>query len=149
MTIYNYYGDLLIYYNGGSEDSGDYVDCWCSRWDIQNYDIIIETWIKKDDVQTLQDNIRPGAVGELYTILGKPLYYDKSWDGSNTLRLKPNYHKSRNTVTGLYSGEYPTEIPNMRSEKLIYVSNITSTPLEGNKEWINVKIEGKISGSCL
>ena len=75
--------DLLIYYD--SLTGNDVISCRCSRWDTDNYSFIIETWLKKDDLNTLISNITPGATDELYNILSKPTYYDKTWQGQNIL----------------------------------------------------------------
>jgi len=134
IRIYYLYGgtkDLQIFY--GDQGMSDYIDCDCSRWDVQNYNIIVETWMKKSDLQTLRDNITPQAVGELYNILGRPRFYDKTWTGGNTLKLRPN----------MYSN---SKLDRSRDDKIIYVKNITDSPLPGDNEWINVKIEGYISG---
>ena len=125
--------DLQIYYN--SLAGSDYISCDCSRYDVQNYNITIETWLTKSQLQTLRDNITPGATGELYTILGKPRFYDKTWQGENTIKISPIDGSS--TIDG------------MRSDKLIYVKNISTVPIDGPKGWLSVKIEGMISGSSL
>ena len=122
--------DLSIYYS--SLSSPHFINCWGSRWDVQDYSIIIETWMKKDDMLTIQDNTVPGAVGELYKILGRPLYYDSTWQGGNTIKLSP--------IDGY-------ELSNMRSEKLIYPKSISTSPQKGDSGWLNVKIEGYISGT--
>jgi len=122
--------DLLIYYDSLSDH--DYINCWCSRWDVQNYNVVMETWLKKSDLQTLRENITPQAVGELYTILGRPKYYDSTWSGENTIKLVP------------ISDE---QLAKMRGEKLIYVKNISDSPVKGPSGWLNVKIEGMISGT--
>jgi hypothetical protein len=109
------------------------IKCWTSRWDVQNYSIIVETWIKKSDLQSLRSSVTPGAVGELYNILGKPLYYDQTWSAENTLQLIPK------------AGERLDKMRNI--DKLIYVKNITDVPLPGDSRWLNVKIEGFMSGS--
>ena len=109
---YNY--DLAIFY-GGMGDS-DYLDCRCSRWDVSDYSIIIETWLKKDDIQTLLSNIVPGAVGELYKILGKPLYYDKTWTAGNTIKFLPT--PSSNHMQD-------SNLKNMSDETVAYPKNIT------------------------
>ena len=82
------HGDLLIYYDSLSGD--DFVDCWCSRWDVNNYTIIVETILKEEDAYNIIDNTVPGAVGELYEILGRKHYYDMTWNKENTLRLVPH-----------------------------------------------------------
>lgn len=122
--------DILIYYGGMTDN--ECINCWCSRWDVQNYNIIIETWLKKSDLQTLRDSIRPGATGELYKILGRPRFYDKSWTGANTIKLTPNSD---------------FQLYNMREEKLMFIKNIIDSPLEGDSGWIAVKIEGLLSGA--
>jgi len=122
--------DLQIYYD--SLTGSDFINCWCSRWDVQNYNVIAETWMKKADLQTLRANITPQAVGELYTILGRPRYYDSTWRGENTLMFSPNSN---------------FQLANMRNDVLVYVKNITDTPVAGPSGWLNVKIEGMISGT--
>jgi len=122
--------DLRIYYGNQTESS--VICCFCSRWDVQNYSVVIETWLKKSDLQTLRDNITPQAVGELFTILGRPLYYDKTWSAKNTIRVAP---------------VSDTQLSLMRDETIAYVKSITDSPIEGDQRWINVKIEGMISGS--
>jgi len=132
LLKYNY--DLAIYY--GNMGSEDFLDCRCSRYDISNYDIIVETWLKKSNLQTLLNNVKPGAVKELYTILGKPFYYDSTWSSENTLKILP-------TPSSAHMNE--SALKYMRNEKLIYVSNITTHPV--NENWTEIKIEGKISGN--
>jgi len=110
-----------------------YIDCWAGRWDVQNYSVILETWMKKSDLQDLRNSIRPQAVGELYKILGRPLFFDKSWTGNNTLEIIPNAN---------------TNLDKMRGKNyLIYVRNIIDSPLPGDSGWLFCKIEGFISGS--
>jgi len=133
-AIYDY--DLAIYYDSLSGD--DFIDCRCSRWDVQNYNVILETWLKKADLQTLQSNITPGAVGELYTILGRPRYYDSTWQGNNILRLLPT--PSSNEMNN-------STLRKMRRETLVYVKNTTTNPIDGPQGWVNVKIEGMASGT--
>jgi len=125
---------LLIYYNSLTGD--DFICCECSRWDVQDYSMIIETWLTKSQLQTIMNNITPGATDELYKILGKPKYYDATWQGENTLKFSPqiNYNK---------------RLANMRQERIGYVKNFTSTPIEGNSGYLNVKFECFISGSEL
>jgi len=124
--------DLDIYYN--SLAGSDHINCWCTRWSVSNYSITIETILNKTDLGTLQSNTVPGAVGELYKVLGKPRFYDKTWTGSNTLMLSP-------------SSNVQSNLKNMRDDKLIFVKNMTSSPFEGDQGYLQVKIEGYISGS--
>lgn len=129
--------DLAIYY--GSMEENDFLDCRCSRWDVNNYTIIVETWLKKGDVQTLLSNITPGAVGELYKILGKPHYYDKTWSKSNTLKFLP---------TPSSSSMQTSKLRYMRNETIAYPKNITLHPIKNTASgWIEVKLECLISGN--
>jgi hypothetical protein len=123
--------DLYIYFSGNHYVSGN-----CSRWDVNDYSVVIETWLKKRAYNDLNDNIRPGAVKELYKILGKPKYVDTSWQGKNTLRLYP--------VPGSTS-----KLNKMRREVLIYPKSITSNPIKGPSGWIQIKIEGYTSSNSL
>ena len=122
--------DLSIYYGAGL---GSSFDVRCSRWDCDNYNIIVEAWLTKSQLNALMNNTRPGAVKELKRVIFSPKFYDMSWSSRNTLKLKPVQN------TNLYK---------MRgSEKIIYPTNISSSPLPGDSMWINVKLEGKLSGS--
>lgn len=124
--------DLKIYYL--SLTGNDFICCNCSRWDTNNYSIVIETWLTKSDLQILRDNITPGAVGELYKILGEPTYYDKTWEGRNTIMLIP-----QDTSQGTLS--------NMRGEKVCFPKTITTSTMKGDDGWIMCKIEAYISGN--
>jgi len=124
--------DLRIYYD--TLASPNVISSNCSRWDTQGYTTIIETWLTKDQLQTLRDNIVPGAASELYEILGQKMYYDKTWQGNNTIKISP-YNDSN-----LY---------NMHGEKTIYVKNISDNCVGAETGYINVKIEGFVSGSRL
>jgi len=122
--------DLNIYYSGSH-----YVSGHCSRFDISDYSVIIETWLKKAPLEALVSNIRPGAVKELKRVIFSPKFYDSTWQGKNTLKIRPTEG---------------TELYRMRGkEKIIYVKGISSSPLEGNSLWIATKIEGCVSGSSL
>ena len=122
--------DLNIYYSGNS-----YVSGRCHRWDCSDYGIVIETWLKKSDLLALQNNIRPGAVKEFKRVIFSPKYYDASWQGKNTLKIRPLQGTSLYKQRG--------------SEKIGYVKNISSTPIAGTSGWLNCKIEMNISGSSI
>jgi len=124
--------DLYISYSGMTPSN--YIKCWCSRWDVSDYTVTIETWLDKGDLNILVDNLRPGAVSELYQVLGRPFYYDKSWTGANTIMITPNPSSSSN-------------LKNMRKEIIIYPKNISSSPIVGLEGIFSVKIDGYISGS--
>lgn len=108
--------------------------CWCSRYDVSNYSVTVETWLKKSDLQSLRSSIIPGATGDLYTVLGRPHHYDKTWTADNTIRVIPN-------------DSHGSTLDDMRSEKVLFVKNISDTPLEGTSGWLNVKLECLLSGS--
>jgi len=108
------------------------IQCWCSRWDVGDYGMILETWLNKSDLQSLRDSITPQAVGELFKILGRPHHYDTTWSGENTIELIPIPDR---------------QLSNMRSKEVVFVKNITDSPVEGDKGWIHVKIECVASGS--
>jgi len=126
--------DLKIFYSGNS-----YIEGRTSRFDQQDYTYIIETWLKKADLKLLREHITPGATAELYNILGRPRFYDKTWTGDNTLRIRPNYSSNNSNSNLMY----------MRPEVLIYIKNISDSPVKGPSLWIQTKIEGMISGNNL
>lgn len=121
-------GDIRIYYGDLAENY--YLDCYCNRWDVQNYQVTIETMLTKSESQTLRDNITPGATRIMYKILDRPVYYDTTWDGSNTLKLVPR-------------DGYSFSI--MRRDTIMYVKNYAEHPIGGGL--INIKITAYISGS--
>jgi len=137
-----YIDDVTITYTGTSlvynpdvtiTCSGGDVECRASRWDVSDYSVVFETWLKKSSLKVLKDSIKPGAVQELYKIFDRPFYYDQSWEGLNTITLTPN--------------PYRRSLPYMRSPKTMFVKSISDSPLPGASGWINVKIEGYISGN--
>lgn len=146
FTIY-FDGDMFIYYGDMDNDSKEFIDCWCSRWDVSNYSVTIETWLKKEDLNLIQNNIKPGAIGELYVILGRPRYYDSTWQEQNTLRIRPVNYTSREYATDTWEEEGTSNLPRMRNDAIIFVKNTVSSPLEGSNGLISYKIEGMISGS--
>jgi len=134
-TLFKFENDLAIFYN--SLDGDDFIDCKCSRWDVENYSVTVSTWLDETQLNTLMSNVTPGATGELYKILGRPTYYDQTWTGENTLRLYPT--PSSSAMNG-------SNLKNMRKNTLLYVKNITTTTLD-TIDWIHTKIEGFVSGS--
>ena len=123
--------NFKIYYD--SLDSPDLITSDCIRWDAQDYNVIVETILTKTQLKSLRDNITPGATGELYKILGKPTFYDKTWTGSNTIKISSD----------------KSNLQNMRDDRILYVKSITDSPIEGASGKILVKIEGLVSGSTL
>lgn len=124
--------DLRIYYSSMADPY--YIEGRCARWDVSDYTLTMETWLTKSQLQTLRANIVPGATEELYAILGQPYYYDMTWSGRNTIMIS--------SCTNLTSN-----LKNMRTTKLVFVKDITDSPIPGASGYINVKIEGYISGT--
>ena len=118
--------DMRIYVSGGA-----YIDCACSRWDQDNYSLIVEAFLNKSQRDLLRSKIKPGAVAELYQLLGRSVYYDTSF-GSNTIRIVP--------ISG-------TQLYNMHSEKTIYVKRYSERITDSND--FHIKIEAFISGSLV
>lgn len=116
--------NLRIYYSGSA-----YFNCPCSRWDVENYSIIVEIILDKDKRDKLYNNIRPGAVKELFRILGRPVYYDTSF-GKNLIKLAP--------ISG-------TRLYLMHSPQDVYVRSYSETILNSND--YAVKLECLPSGS--
>ena len=146
-------GDLLIYYNTTdlSGENPNYIECWCSRWDVQDYSVIIETWIKKESVEILRNSIKPGAVGELYNILGVPRYYDKTWTKANTLVFYPLQYTKKVKYEDWSEGDEFTKsnLKFMRDKRIVYIKNLSEHPIKGNSGLIEIKLEGYISGNSL
>lgn len=119
--------DLLI--------SGNHchINCMCSRWDTENFNIIVETWLSKSELQNLRSSIVPGAVTELYKVLGRPFFSDSTWQGNNSLQLIPI---SDNLLDKMRGKNY-----------VVFPKNIMTSPIQGDKGWIWVKIEAFASGS--
>jgi len=126
------YSDLRIYYS--SLASPHYIEGPCLRWNTSNYTITVETILDKYHLNKLRDHTTPGATGELYKILDRPVYYDSTWTGDNTIKLSPVTNSNSN-------------LKSMREDTIIYVKTLTTNPIEGPSGYIHVKIEGYISGS--
>jgi hypothetical protein len=116
--------DLDIYYDDLLDPN--VINCWCTRWDVQDNSVIIETFLNKSQVETLQDNIVPGAVSELFTVMGKTTYYDTSF-GDNALLFKTK--KSPDS-----------ELVNMRNEFTGYIKTLTINPVKNN-QYLNILLE--------
>jgi hypothetical protein len=125
-------GDISIYYNSMIGD--EFIPCNCSSWDSNDQTLTLITWMNKSDATTLRDNIVPGAVGQLYQILGKPHYYDKTWEGGNTIFVVPNVSSTSN-------------IKNKYNSTVMYVKDFAVTPIENNKTYLQIKISGYISSN--
>jgi len=129
--VVNY--DLKIYYD--SLTGSDYITGYTTGWVVDNYNMSVTTWTKKANLAIILSNTVPGAVGELYSILGRPTYYDKTWQGDNTLKFSP--------ITASCNSTMKT----MRREIIAYVKNITTRSIEGIDGWIEIKLDCYVSGS--
>jgi len=118
-------GNTAVAVNNPSQTNISF-DCWCSRWDRNDYSVVIETWLNQSQRNLLRSHIRPGAVAEMYQILGRPHYYDTSF-GYNTLTITPK--------TGY-------QLANMEDSITIGVRNYTERITDSNEYF--VKIEGFI-----
>jgi len=116
---------LRIYYSGNAYPNF-YIDCWCTRWDESNWDVVVETFLSSGARDILFKNVAPGAVRELSNILGKPKYIDTTYHSGNTLILSP-------------ISTYP--LSSIVNERRIAVKNISDAFLTPNK--FSIKIEGK------
>jgi len=81
LSQYSY--NLHIYHPSYS------ADFWCLRWDEGNWSITLELLGSKESRNILLSNITPGAVSELYNILGQPKYIDTTFTSGNTFWLIP------------------------------------------------------------
>jgi len=72
-----------------SSTSATYIDCNCTRWDEDGYNIICETYLGSANRNLLASNITPGLVRELKSVLGKPWVLDGSFRNRNTIFLCP------------------------------------------------------------
>jgi len=115
--------------NDGTIVSGNWEDrdirCWNTRWDENNYNIVIEGFLDACDRNYLARNITPGAVRELYNILGTPKFIDTTYNSSNSLTFEP--------LSGY-------GLSGVRSKKIIAVKNYSDTFI--NRDTFGIKIEG-------
>lgn len=72
-----------------SAGASDYIQCWCTRHDMDNYNIILETFLGSANRNLLFSHVVPGAYRELYSILGVPKFIDTTYQQQNTLWLEP------------------------------------------------------------
>lgn len=120
---YNITGNL---YNS-PEWKDNSIRCWCNRWDRDNYLHTLEVILNTSDRNYLTRNITPGAVKDLFTILGETTYIDTTYASSNTLVVEP--------ISGY-------AVSSLRSYTKIGVKNVSDNFI--NKDLFKVKIEGYI-----
>jgi hypothetical protein len=101
-----------------------YIDAPISRWDEGNWDLIIETFLPSSSRDTLFRYVTPGAVRELYSILGLPNYIDSTYESSNTLIIEPQYGYG---------------VSSLRQKRTVAVKNISDTFI--TKDMFRIKIE--------
>ena len=101
------------------------LQCWNTRWDEGNWNVTLETFLDARDRNYIFRNVTPGAIRELYNILGTPKYIDTTYTSSNTLIFEPisNY--------GLSS---------LRQRRTIGVKSISDTFIIHDK--FGIKVEG-------
>ena len=94
--------DLIISGNTTNKPAGGtQIDVWCSRWDRDKWTYTLEFWCTSSQREKLWKSVTPGAVEELYNILGVPSFYDATFSSGNTLTLTP---KAGTTLAGMRSG---------------------------------------------
>ena len=81
-------GPALTIYMPSSKAT-NHIHCWCTRWDEDNYNVTIETFLGSANRNLLFAHVIPGAYRELYNILGKPKFIDSTYSKQNTLWLEP------------------------------------------------------------
>jgi len=114
-----------IYYFPSSDAYNQYFSCPISRWQEDNWNVIIETFLESGNRNSLFANVIPGAVREIYNILGTPKFIDISYSSGNTLIIEPQAGYG---------------ISSLRQSRTIGVKNIQDTFLSPN--YFSVKIEG-------
>lgn len=115
--------NLRIYYSGNSYPQ-NYISCDCSRWQEDNWSIILETVLPSGDRNTIFSNVTPNAYRELYSILGQPHFIDSTYTSSNTLIFEPQ------SGYGLSS---------LREKRIVAVRNVSDSFLVPDR--FSVKLE--------
>jgi len=125
-TAYYTEGNSLRIYVSCNNYPNNYIDCWCTRWDEGNWDVTFETFLGSGARDFLFSNVTPGAVRELYNILGTPRFIDTTYKSGNSIRIFPI------AGTGLY---------NLREERIIAVKNISDSFITPDR--FHIKVEGQ------
>ena len=118
-------GNVWIFYSGNRYPRYA-IGSWCSRWDEDEWGVVYETFLTSSQRDALFTHIVPGAVKELYNILGTPKYIDSTFSSGNTLILEPQHDYG---------------ISSIREKRTIGVKNITDWIIPHTNR-IGVKIEG-------
>lgn len=115
-------GSIRVYYSANLYSA----NCWCTRWDESDWDVTVETFLTSGQRNDLFSHVTPGAVTELYSILGLPHFIDSTYSSGNTLMIEP--------IDGY-------GISSLRNSRVIAVKNISDSFLTPNL--FTCKIEGK------
>jgi len=107
-----------------SAGAANFIQCWCTRFDEDNFSIVLETFLTSANRNLLFAHVVPGAYRELYNILGKPKFIDSTYSKENTLWLEPV------SSYGLSS---------VRKSREVVCKNISDTFI--NPDYFSVKIE--------
>lgn len=124
------WGTCRIYYSGNAYPTY-YENVPIHRWDEDNWGGTIEFSCESGARDNIFNNIVPGAVRELYNILGTPHYIDTTYESGNTLIFEPIYGY------GLSS--------NVRQRRLVAVKNASDTFMVKDRflckiEWLRLDI---------
>ena len=111
--------------SGATWSANDNFNLWCTRWDEGNWDVTIEVMAHKQDRDMIAGAVTPGAVAELYNILGTPYYRDITYNSGNTVVVTP--------IHGF-------GISSLRQQRKIGIKRYSDTHL--GKELFSIKLEG-------
>ena len=109
-------------------DTG-YFKVWCNKYDEHNYDVTLKVTTEPYVANFLLRHLVPGALREFYSIKGKKEYVDTTYADRNILYIKP----------------LSREMHNLKEEKMIIVSSITSEFIGNGNMELNIK--GKLVDS--
>jgi len=121
-------GDIEIYVGGMTDN--EKIKSYCTRWDVSNYLLTVETFVDKDNANLIRENCNPGQYQRHDILTDHPQFTDLSLNNDNMIKIKPL-----------------SNLSDMREEKIIYVKSYGEHIL--SKNLLNIKIEGYISGSTL
>jgi hypothetical protein len=102
------------------------IRCWNTRFDISNYDVVIETFLEPTDRHFLFRNIIPGAIREYSNPLGWVINLDETYRSANTLIFEP--------ISGY-------GLSGLRSSKTVLVKSANDTFI--TKDYFGIKLECK------
>ena len=109
------------------------IEFICTGWKEKDFKIAIEGVVSREQLDALNDSIVPGAVGEMYKLFGRPRYFDKTWDGENTVEVIP----IRMINSGLWKAKYSF---------VGYPETLSFSPVEANDNFYDIKVNFAVSG---